>query len=72
MTATFTRSQRQALALLGTGGARYGTRYEVMRELKEMGLCYAHDKGSHLRRGRWTWRTTQKGREAYESLRRTP
>jgi len=64
----YTRAQRQALALLARGGARYGTRYVVMCQLRDMGLCYAHDKGEHLTKGRWTWRPTEAGRAAIAAL----
>jgi hypothetical protein len=63
----YTKAQRQALVLLSSGGVRYGTRIEVMRELKIMSLCYAHDKGPRTR-GRWTWRTTEKGRLAIAAI----
>lgn len=59
-TPTFTKAQRQALELLARGGARYGTRVEVMKELKAMGLCAAHQNS----KGRWVWRPTEKGWKA--------
>jgi len=72
----YTRAQLQALELLARGGARYGTRIEEMRQLKDMGLCYAHDKGdvrkpgswgSRKKIGRWTWRPTPAGWDAIKA-----
>ena len=60
-TPTLTKNQMKALKLLARGGARYGTQIMGMKELHKMGLCYAHDKGQHLKKGRWTWRPTKEG-----------
>lgn len=67
----FTNEQKQALALLSRGGARYGTRIAVMKSLKDMGLCYAHDKGTKGK-GRWTWRPTDTGRKAIAEMEHPP
>lgn len=64
----FTEKQRQALDLLARGGARYGTRINEMRELKAMGLCYAHDKGKGFGVGRWVWRPTQAAVEVNQRI----
>lgn len=64
----FTEKQMQALELLATGGARYGTRFDDMTALKDMGLCYAHSKGDEGRVGNWTWRPTEKGWSVIEEL----
>ncbi len=61
--ARLTRAQRVAMRFLGRGGARYGTRYPEMVELRRMGLCAPHDKGAGHDRGRWTWRPTPLGRQ---------
>ncbi len=63
-----TRKERQALILLGRGGARYGTRITEMYALKERGLCYAHDKGPSVGAGRWTWRPTEAGWKAIAEM----
>ena len=55
-----TKRQKLAMRLLARGGARYGTMHSEMTELKAMGLCYAHDKGTRGK-GRWTWRPTPAG-----------
>lgn len=49
---------------------RYGTRITEMRQLKDMGLCYAHNEGpEHPRKaGRWTWRPTPKGLEIADAM----
>lgn len=65
---TFTREQRMALDLLACGHVRYGTRIEVMKQLRDMGLCYAHDNGAHLRKGRWIWRPTNEYRKVIVAL----
>lgn len=64
---TFTKRQRVALRLLARGGARYGTEYEAMTELRDMGLAYAHDTGKPPP-GRWTWRPTAAGLAAQSAL----
>lgn len=64
---TFTRAQKGALRLLARGGARYGARYGIMTELRDLGLCYAHDTGKPPP-GRWTWRPTAAGRAAIASM----
>lgn len=55
------KDELKALNLLARGGARYGTRITEMQSLKAKGLCYAHDNGEHRKKGRWTWRPTEKG-----------
>lgn len=60
----FTKAQRQAIDLLARGGARYGTRIAVMKELQAMGLCDSH-KNQY---GRWVWRPTAKGWEVITEL----
>lgn len=57
----FNKAEMAALRLLARGGARYGTRIAIMYSLKDRGICYAHDKGSHIGAGRFTWRPTQYG-----------
>lgn len=69
MTATFTRLQKRALRLLARGGVRYGTQITEMRQLRDMGLCYAHDKGEQPNgKGRWTWRPTDEGRRVIAEM----
>ena len=65
----FTRAQRQALDLLARGGARYGTRISVMKELKDMGLCCPHEEKRRKGKGRWTWRPTALGWETIKQRR---
>ena len=69
-TTTLNKKQRQALDLLARGGARYGTRIDVMKQLASMGLCYAHDKGTKGK-SRWTWRPTPQGCAVIASLKGT-
>lgn len=65
----YNRKQIQALELLARGGARYGTRIEDMRFLKERGFCAAFSKGREGTRGNWTWRPTQAGRDEIARVR---
>ena len=55
-----------ALQLLARGGARYGTMYEQMAELRDMGLCAAQQKLGKIVNGKevggWIWRPTTLGR----------
>jgi hypothetical protein len=60
-TAPLTRKHVVALQLLARGGARYGTMYAQMAELRDMGLCQAHQTPGKTV-GQWTWRPTDAGR----------
>ncbi len=64
-TPPLTRRHIVALQLLARGGARYGTMHEQMTELRDMGLCRAHEKPGRVVHGKmvgqWTWRPTDAG-----------
>ncbi len=64
----YLRHANRKCGLSYRSSCRRSSGVETAKELRDMGLLYLRDGGEHKQHGRYTWRTTEQGKEIMKGV----